>query len=97
MPEGIGTYGKKRGRPKKETIVLKKSKGAKETGKITFKEGTLRKQLKMKKGEKFTKGELTKIKKVDVGKTFSFHNRKYKMTKLLKSRVSLGLTLMGFK
>ena len=43
MPDGEGTYGKKRGRPKKETIKIGKEK-------ITFKEGTLRKQLKMKKG-----------------------------------------------
>tara|TARA_R110000751_G_scaffold17172_1_gene53436 strand:+ start:134 stop:364 length:231 start_codon:yes stop_codon:yes gene_type:complete len=74
----------------KETIKIGKKK-------ITFKEGTLRKQLKMKKGEKFTKAELRKLKKVDVGKKFKFHDREYKMTKLLKQRITLGLTLMGFK
>ena len=90
MPDGEGTYGKKRGRPKKETIKIGKEK-------ITFKEGTLRKQLKMKKDEKFTKAELRKLKKVEIGKKFKFHQRGFVMTKLLKQRISLGLTLMGFK
>lgn len=89
MPKGKG-YGKT------ETIVLKKSKGAKENSKITFKEGTLRKQLKMKKDEKFTKKELRDLKKIEVGKKFKFHGREFKMTKLMKQRVSLGLTLMRF-
>lgn len=89
MPKGKG-YGKK------ETIVLKKSKGAKEDGKITFKEGTLRRQLKMKKGEKFTKKELAALKKIEIGKKFKFHGREFKMTKLMKQRVTLGLTLMKF-
>lgn len=89
MPKGKG-YGKT------ETIVLKKSKGAKESGKITFKKGTLRRQLKMKKGEKFTKKELADLKKIDIGKKFKFHGREFRMTKLMKERVSLGLTLMKF-
>lgn len=93
MPSGPGTY-RKRGRPKKETIVLKKSKGAKEDGKITFKEGTLRRQLKMKKGEKFSKSDMNKLKKIEVGKEFMFHDRKFKMTKLMKQRINLGATLM---
>ena len=88
MPDGEGTYGKKRGRP--QTIKIGKEK-------ITFKEGTLRKQLKMKKDEKFTKAEIRKLKKVEVGKKFKFHQRGFVMSKLLKQRISLGLTLMGFK
>ena len=88
MPDGEGTYGKKRGRPKQIKIGKEK---------ITFKEGTLRKQLKMKKDEKFTKAELRKLKKVEVGKKFKFHQRGFVMSKLLKQRISLGLTLMGFK
>jgi|TARA_R110000744_G_scaffold159998_2_gene276191 hypothetical protein len=67
------------------------------TGVISFKEGTLRKSLKMKKDEKFKKAELRRLKKVKVGSSFKFHKRNFKMTKLMKQRVSLGLTLMGFK
>ncbi len=96
MPKGKGTYGSKRGRPKKETIVLKKSKGAKEDGKITFKEGTLRRQLKLKSGEKFTKKELAGLKKKEIGTKFMFRGKEFKMTKLMKQRISLGLTLMKF-
>jgi hypothetical protein len=92
MPDGEGTYGKKRGRPAKKPQTIKIGKE-----KITFKEGTLRKQLKMKKDEKFTKAELRKLKKVEIGKKFKFHQRGFVMTKLLKQRISLGLTLMGFK
>ncbi len=79
-----------------ETIVLKKSQGAKENSKITFKKGTLRRQLKMKRGVKFTKPELNKLKKIDVGKRFNFHGNNFKMTSLMKKRINLGLTLMKF-
>ena len=49
---------------KTETIKLSKKKGAKENSTIKFKEGTLRKQLKMKRGDTFTKAEMRKMKKV---------------------------------
>ena len=89
MPYGPGTYGKMVGRPK-ETIKIGKKK-------ITFKEGTLRKQLKMKKNQKFTKSKLSILKKIAIGKKFKFNSYDFKMTKLLKQRINLGLTLMSFK
>jgi len=82
---------------KEETIVLSKRKGAKESGKIKFKEGTLRKQLKLKKSDKFTKTELNKLSKLEIGSKFNFHGNSFKMTKLMKERIDLGKTLLGFK
>lgn len=67
------------------------------TGTITFKKGTLRRQLKMKKGEKFTRAGLRKLKTIKIGSPFSFNKRSFKMTKLMKQRIDLGYTLMGFK
>jgi hypothetical protein len=58
--------------------------------KIKIKEGALRKQLKMKKDEKFTKAELNKLSKVEDGKKFKFHGREFKMTKLMKRRIGLA-------
>jgi hypothetical protein len=66
-------------------------------GTIKFKEGTLRKQLKMKNNQKFTKSKLSILKKIPIGKKFKFNSYDFKMTKLLKQRVNLGLTLMSFK
>jgi hypothetical protein len=80
-----------------ETIVLKKSQGAKSNSKIKFKEGTLRRQLKMKRGDKFTKASLGKLKGIEIGAKFTFRGNNFKMTKLMKERVNLGLTLMKFK
>lgn len=81
--------------PKYETIKLTKGKDKGE--KITFKEGTLRSQLKMKKGDKFTKTEMNRLEKIPVGERFKFKGNDFKMTKLMKDRVELGKTLMGFK
>ena len=81
--------------PKYETIKLTKGKDKGE--KITFKEGTLRSQLKMKKGDKFTKAEMNRLEKIPVGERFKFKGNDFKMTKLMKDRVELGKTLMGFK
>ena len=72
-----------------------KEKVKTKTGTITFKKGTLRKQLKMKKGEKFTKSGLRKLSKIEDGIKFKFMNRDFKMTKLMKQRINLGITLMG--
>jgi len=66
-------------------------------GSIKFKKGTLRSQLKMKKGDKFTKSSLSRLKKIPVGSKFKFKGREFKMTTLMKDRVELGFTLMGFK
>ena len=37
---------------------------------------------------------MRRLKKIEVGKKFKFNGREFKMTKLMKQRVSLGLTLM---
>jgi hypothetical protein len=58
--------------------------------KFKVKEGALRKQLKMKKDEKFTRAELNKLSKVEDGKKFKFHDREFKMTKLMKQRIGLA-------
>ena len=49
----------------------------------------------MKKGEKFTKSGLRKLSKIADGTKFKFMNRDFKMTKLMKQRINLGITLMG--
>ena len=65
--------------------------------KIKFKEGALRKQMKLKKNEEFTKAMLNKIKKVEVGKTFKAFKRSYKMTPLMKKRITFASVLMKGK
>jgi len=82
---------------KTETIKLSKKKGAKENSTIKFKEGTLRKQLKMKRGDTFTKAEMRKLKKVPIGDKFRFNGHIFKKTKLMSERIDLGLTLMNFR
>jgi hypothetical protein len=97
MPQGKGTYGTKRGRPpmskakpKTETVEL-------EGEKIKFKEGALHKQLKTPAGYKFKRSELTKLKNIENGKPFEFMGKSFKMTPLLKKRITFGLTLMKGK
>ena len=82
---------------KTETIKLSKKKGAKENSTIKFKEGTLRKQLKMKRGDTFTKAEMRKMKKVPIGERFRFNGHVFKKSKLMSERIDLGLTLMNFR
>ncbi len=62
--------------------------------KIKFKKGALRKQMKLKNGEEFTRAMLNKLKKVEVGKSFKAFNRTYKMTKLMKKRITFASVLM---
>ena len=81
--------------PKVEKIKFTKGESTGET--LKFKEGTLRSQLKMKKGDKFTKAEMNRLDKISVGDRFKFKGNDFKMTQLLKDRVELGKTLMGFK
>ena len=86
---------KSKSKPKTEEIKFTKGESKGET--LKFKEGTLRAQLKMKKGDKFTKAEMDRLDKISVGDRFKFKGNDFKMTKLLKDRVELGKTLMGFK
>lgn len=57
-------------------------------------EGGLRKQLKLKKDEKFKIGELAKVRKVKMGNMFDFRGKQFKMTPLLRKRVVLALAFM---
>jgi hypothetical protein len=59
-----------------------------------LKEGGLRRQLRLKKNEKFKIGELVKANKTEVGKMFEFRGNEYKMTPLLKKRITLGINLL---
>ena len=75
---------------KYETIEL-------EGEKVKFKEGALRKQLKLKPTQKLSKAMLNKVKKTEVGKTFELFKKKHKMTKLMKKRINFAIVLMGRK
>jgi hypothetical protein len=61
---------------------------------ITIKKGALKRSLGVPESYTFKKSELEKLKKIEVGKEFSFKGKKRKMTELLKKRVTLALTLM---
>ena len=65
--------------------------------KIEFKEGALRKQLKLKKDFKLTKTILNKLKKVKDGEKFDLEGKSFKMTPLLKKRINFALVLMKGK
>jgi hypothetical protein len=78
---------KSRGRPKKVTVEL-------DDKKVSFKEGGLRKALKVGEEHKFKKGELRKANKTEVGESFEFHGKKHKMTSKLKKQITLALNLM---
>jgi hypothetical protein len=72
---------------KKETVEL----GGK---KIKIRKGALRKQLKLKPNQNFTIAQLSRLEKVPVGNSFKFKGNQFKMTTLMKQRVTLGKTLM---
>ena len=96
MPDGRKMKGKthpkkpKRLKKKKETIKIGKEK-------ITFKKGGLHRSLKVKDDYTFKTSQLTPLKKIKTGATFTFAGKKIKMTSKIKSQITLGLTLMGFK
>ena len=76
--------------PKKEKIVL-------EGKKITIKKDALRDRLGLKANEKFNKRELQSINKTEVGDMFKFRGKSFKMTELMKKRITLAITLMSRK
>ena len=71
----------------KETITI-------DNEKITFKKGALRSQLKLKKDQEFTRAQLNRLKNIENGKQFTFKGNTFKMTPLLKRRITFALTLM---
>jgi hypothetical protein len=92
MPEGPGTYGKKRGRPPTKKMEMETAEI--DGDKIEFKKGALHRQLKVKDDYTFKKGELGKLLKVDNGEMFEFKGKSFKMTPLLKRRINFALVLM---
>lgn len=64
----------------------------------TMKEGSLRKQLKLKESDPGLKpSELRALLKVEDGVEAMFRGKKVKMTPLLRKRANLGITLMKLK
>lgn len=62
---------------------------------ITIKKGALKSSLKVPQSYTFKKPELVKLKKVEVGKDFTFKGNKMRMTELRKKRITLAITLMS--
>ena len=89
MPEGKGTYGSKRGRPpakKTEEITI-------DGKKIKFEKGALRRALKIPANEKILMGDLKKANKTEIGKDFMYDGKKFKMTQLMKKRITFANNL----
>jgi len=61
---------------------------------IKIKKGALHKQLKVPADYKFKLPELRRINKTDNGDLFSFKGKTFKMTPLMKKRITLAITLM---
>ena len=59
-----------------------------------IKKGALHRQLKVSKDFKFTKTGLRKLDKLEIGDKFEFEGNEFKMTKLMKKRITLALVLM---
>lgn len=92
MPQGRGTYGSKRGRPKEQRVKLGDGKA------FTVKEGAFRKDLGMADDAgNIPMGIINKINRAKVGEELSFRDKKIKVTKLLKQRSNLAKTFKSFK
>ena len=65
---------------------------------IKFKKGTLRRSLGLgKRADALTKEELKRLDNLKVGVMFDFRGKKKKLTKLMKKRIGLAITLMDMK
>tara|TARA_A100001391_G_scaffold2701_2_gene2457 strand:- start:69 stop:305 length:237 start_codon:yes stop_codon:yes gene_type:complete len=62
--------------------------------KVKIKKGALRDMLGVPKSYKFNKTSLKRINKTDIGKSFEFQGKRFKMTNLMKKRITLAITLM---
>jgi len=65
--------------------------------KIEIKKGALSKQLGIPIEKDIPKSLLRKLKKMKVGEETEYKGKKIKITRLLKQRVSLAMTLKGMK
>ena len=61
---------------------------------VKFRPGALRRQMRLKPDERFTRSQLLKIADVPTNKMFRIFGREYKATPLLKQRAAFGATLM---
>jgi hypothetical protein len=67
------------------------------TDKIDFdkiKKGALRRQLKVPDNYTFTRAALTRINATDVGQKFKFKGNEFRMTPLLKKRITFAISLI---
>ena len=75
-------------------MAYKKEKVKLDGKEITIKKGALHRSLGVSQSYTFTTPELNKLKKIEVGKEFTFKGKKKRMTELLKKRITLAITLM---
>jgi len=100
MPDGKLMKGETHGsRPMKKKNSPKKKTGEITIGgkKIKFEEGALRRALKVPANEKLMMGDLKKANKTEIGKEFMYDGKKFKMTPLMKKRITFAITLMKMK
>ncbi len=64
---------------------------------IYFKKGSLKKQLRLKKNDKFTLSGLQRLQKIPIKQRFSFKGKQFTMTLLMKRRINFAITLMKMK
>jgi len=62
-----------------------------------IKKGGLRRALRLPKDEKFKITELRKVNKTETGDKFMFRGKEYKMTPLMKKRVTLAINFLSMK
>ena len=98
MPDGKLMKGETHAsRPKKNSPKKKTGEITIRGKKIKFEEGALRRALKVPDNEKLLMGDLRKANKTEVGKDFMYNGKKFKMTNLMKKRITFAITLMKMK
>ena len=86
-------------KPKPRSKPPAKKKEVVELGgeKVKFQKGGLKKSLGVSDDYTFSKPELERLKKHDVGKKFKYKGKDMQMTEKLKKQITLALTLMKSK
>ena len=59
-----------------------------------IKKGALRRQLKVPANYTFTRAALSRINATDIGQKFKFKGNEFKMTPLLKKRITFAISLI---
>tara|TARA_R110002020_G_scaffold94777_2_gene227761 strand:+ start:286 stop:579 length:294 start_codon:yes stop_codon:yes gene_type:complete len=96
MPEGIG-YGKNAKKPSKKQPKKKTSTIEIKGEKIKMEKGKLSKELGIPEEKNIPMTLLKRLVKVPNGEMFDHRGKSKKMTPGLKRRISLAITLKGFK